>query len=283
MKFDSAEFYVKSAAQMAALFPDHLDAIRNTPAHRRDDRHHAAARPAAHPALPGARRRHGRELAARGVPAPASSAATATVTPALQERLDYELGVILTMGYAGYFLIVADFIRFAREQGIQTTCRGSAPGSIVTYTLGHHAGRPDPLPAPVRAVPQPGPRDDARHRRGLRGRPPRRGHRLRRAQVRPGPRRPDHHLRHDARPGRDPRRRPRPRALLRRGRPHRQGDPQPARHQPRRGAPGRARAARAGRRRSRRSSGSSTSPASSRASPATPRRTPPASSSAASR
>ena len=40
------------------------------------------------------------------------------------------------MGYAGYFLIVADFMRFAREQGIATTCRGSAPGSIVTYTLG---------------------------------------------------------------------------------------------------------------------------------------------------
>ena len=40
------------------------------------------------------------------------------------------------MGYAGYFLIVADFVRFAREQRIATTCRGSAPGSIVTYTLG---------------------------------------------------------------------------------------------------------------------------------------------------
>ena len=40
------------------------------------------------------------------------------------------------MGYAGYFLIVADFTRFAREQGIMTTCRGSAPGSIVTYSLG---------------------------------------------------------------------------------------------------------------------------------------------------
>ncbi len=40
------------------------------------------------------------------------------------------------MGYPGYFLIVADFTRFAREQGIATTCRGSAPGSIVTYTLG---------------------------------------------------------------------------------------------------------------------------------------------------
>jgi DNA polymerase III subunit alpha len=55
---------------------------------------------------------------------------------ALQHRLDYELEVIIRMGYAAYFLIVADFTRFAREQGIATTCRGSAPGSIVTYTLG---------------------------------------------------------------------------------------------------------------------------------------------------
>jgi DNA polymerase-3 subunit alpha len=60
----------------------------------------------------------------------------ARVTPELQQRLDYELGVITSMGYAGYFLIVADFVRYAREHGIQTTCRGSAPGSIVTYTLG---------------------------------------------------------------------------------------------------------------------------------------------------
>ena len=44
--------------------------------------------------------------------------------------------MIISMGYAGYFLIVADFVRFAREQRIATTCRGSAPGSIVTYTLG---------------------------------------------------------------------------------------------------------------------------------------------------
>ena len=40
------------------------------------------------------------------------------------------------MGYSAYFLIVADFIRFARERGIMITCRGSAPGSIVTYSLG---------------------------------------------------------------------------------------------------------------------------------------------------
>ncbi len=57
-------------------------------------------------------------------------------TEAVRQRLEYELGVIERMGYAGYFLIVADFTRFAREQGIMTTCRGSAPGSIVTYSLG---------------------------------------------------------------------------------------------------------------------------------------------------
>jgi DNA polymerase-3 subunit alpha len=58
------------------------------------------------------------------------------VTDEIRHRLGYELGIIERMGYAGYFLIVADFTRFAREQGIFTTCRGSAPGSIVTYSLG---------------------------------------------------------------------------------------------------------------------------------------------------
>ncbi len=59
-----------------------------------------------------------------------------TITSEVQHRLDYELGIIDRMGYSAYFLIVADFTRFAREQGIMITCRGSAPGSIVTYSLG---------------------------------------------------------------------------------------------------------------------------------------------------
>ena len=100
----------------------------------------------------------------------------------------------------------------------------------------HHAGRPDRLRPAVRAVPEPGPGDDAGHRRRLPGRPARRGHRLRLAQVRPGPRRPDHHVRHDARPGRDPGRRARARPLVRRGGPRRQGRPEPARDQARGGA-----------------------------------------------
>jgi len=135
LRFDTPEFYLKSAAQMAALFPDHPDAIRATRriAEMVDVRLPLGVNRIPHFPVPdgqtveswlrseceaGLVRRYG------------------SVTPELRTRLEYELGVILSMGYAGYFLIVADFIRFAREQGIATTCRGSAPGSIVTYTLG---------------------------------------------------------------------------------------------------------------------------------------------------
>jgi DNA polymerase III subunit alpha len=135
MKFETSDFWLKSAAQMAALFPDQPEAIKNT---RLISEMTDLTLPLGNLRIP-------------NFPVPAGETAESwlrkecerglerrygTVTPELQARLDYELGVILTMGYAGYFLIVADFIAFAREQRIQTTCRGSAPGSIVTYTLG---------------------------------------------------------------------------------------------------------------------------------------------------
>lgn len=59
------------------------------------------------------------------------------ITDEVTERLNYELSVIEQMGYVDYFLIVWDFIRFARENGIMTgPGRGSGAGSIVAYTLG---------------------------------------------------------------------------------------------------------------------------------------------------
>lgn len=59
------------------------------------------------------------------------------ITTQLQERLDYELDTIRTMGFVDYFLIVWDFIRYARENGISVgPGRGSAAGSIVAYSLG---------------------------------------------------------------------------------------------------------------------------------------------------
>ncbi|MBF0572451.1 MAG: DNA polymerase III subunit alpha [Desulfamplus sp.] len=53
-----------------------------------------------------------------------------------KDRLDYEIGVILNMGFSGYFLIVADFIRYARENNIPVgPGRGSAAGSMVAYAM----------------------------------------------------------------------------------------------------------------------------------------------------
>ena len=55
---------------------------------------------------------------------------------AARERLEYELGVIGEMGFSSYLLIAADFVNWAKEQGIPTTVRGSAAGSLVCYTAG---------------------------------------------------------------------------------------------------------------------------------------------------
>jgi DNA polymerase-3 subunit alpha len=58
------------------------------------------------------------------------------ITPSIKDRLEYELKVISQMGYSGYFLIVRDFIRFARENRITVgPGRGSAAGSLVAYCL----------------------------------------------------------------------------------------------------------------------------------------------------
>ena len=59
------------------------------------------------------------------------------VSDAVRARLDYELDVIARMGYSGYFLIVWDFIRYAKSQGIYVgPGRGSGPGSLAAYCLG---------------------------------------------------------------------------------------------------------------------------------------------------
>lgn len=57
-------------------------------------------------------------------------------TTELMERVNYELGIIAQKGYASYFLIVADLLRYARDVGIFTNTRGSAAGSLVSYLCG---------------------------------------------------------------------------------------------------------------------------------------------------
>ncbi|HEV2339377.1 MAG TPA: DNA polymerase III subunit alpha [Patescibacteria group bacterium] len=58
------------------------------------------------------------------------------MTPEIQERIDYELSIILKKGYATYFLTVADFVNWAKDHGISVgPGRGSAAGSVVSYVL----------------------------------------------------------------------------------------------------------------------------------------------------
>ncbi len=135
MRFDTDQFYLKSAAEMFALFPDQREAYLNT---RRIAEMVDLQLPLGELRIPHFPVPEGEtvETWLRRECEAGLARRYGTVTPELQQRLDYELGVIISMGYAGYFLIVADFVRFARDQGIATTCRGSAPGSIVTYTLG---------------------------------------------------------------------------------------------------------------------------------------------------
>ncbi len=136
-RFSTEEFYLKSADEMRAVFKDLPEAFRNTLA--------VAERctldlafgqfhlpnydvPAGHTldsylerlALEGLTRRYG------------SSPADAVV-----ERLRYELSVVSKMGFSGYFLVVWDFITYARRQGIAVgPGRGSSAGSLVAYCLG---------------------------------------------------------------------------------------------------------------------------------------------------
>ena len=148
LKFFSDEFYVKTPAEMRELFADLPDACDNTVeiAKRIDIRipekvFHLPVYPVPDPEkTPEA---YLRELCEAGL-TERYGAQRAQGEPELRERLDYELSVINTMGFASYFLIVWDFIKYARDHGIPVgPGRGSAAGSIVSYCL--HISNVDPI------------------------------------------------------------------------------------------------------------------------------------------
>ena len=103
------------------------------------------------------------------------------ITPEIRERIDTELDVIISMGFSGYFLIVWDLIRFARENEIRVgPGRGSAAGPSCRTRCGSPTWTRSSTGLRA-AVPEPRTRPDARHRHGLRrasagrGHPPRGG------------------------------------------------------------------------------------------------------------
>ncbi len=136
MRYEGGQYYVKSPQEMANLFPYAEEALENT--YKIAQRCHVEIEfgvtklpkydvPEGYSSWEYLNKLCFEGLEERYNP----------VTPELKERLNYELNTIQTMGYVDYFLIVWDFIKYARDHGIMVgPGRGSAAGSLVSYTLG---------------------------------------------------------------------------------------------------------------------------------------------------
>ena len=133
LEFPTKEFYLKTGDEMAELFPE--EAVKNTvkvaemcnldfefgntklPFYDIGDKDHFE---------------YLKELSLKG-----AVRIFGSVTDEVKERLDYELGVIKRMGYVDYFLIVSDFVRYAKSQDIPVgPGRGSGAASLVAYCIG---------------------------------------------------------------------------------------------------------------------------------------------------
>ena len=135
MRYEGGQFYVKSPEEMYKQFPYAKEALENTykiakrcqvefefhnlklPKYDVPDGYHASS--------------YLRQLCQEGL-----KKRYKKITEEVQQRLEYELNIIEEMGYVDYFLIVWDFIKYAKDQDIMVgPGRGSAAGSIVSYCL----------------------------------------------------------------------------------------------------------------------------------------------------
>ncbi|MBW3538708.1 MAG: DNA polymerase III subunit alpha [Planctomycetes bacterium] len=135
MRMETDQLFVRSPEEMYAAFPGHSEAVARTQelADRVEiELDHKPHFPVFHPPQEKTDSQYLRELCE----AKLAERYGDEVSDVHRQRLDYELSVIEQMGYASYFLIVWDFVRFAHEKGIPCQARGSACGAIVAYLLG---------------------------------------------------------------------------------------------------------------------------------------------------
>ena len=141
MKFENDQFYLKSEEEMASLFPDYPEMISNTkkiadmcnceitqyktqelkdclPIYQIPPEFNSQDDYVRHIVYTGLEKRY------------------KEITPEIKERAEYELGIIFSMGFSGYFLIVWDFINWAKNNDVPIgPGRGSGAGSLVAYAM----------------------------------------------------------------------------------------------------------------------------------------------------
>ena len=157
MRMDSTEFYLKSPAEMHAAFADVQGDITQAAVARSQEiantvnieidlgkRHfpgfdvpegRTAAEELRRLCMEGLRERYAGMPKRWSDPPVAGNPESGTLHAQVMDRLDREMGVIDTLGFCSYFLIVWDFVRYAREVGIPAAARGSGVGSLVAYAL----------------------------------------------------------------------------------------------------------------------------------------------------
>ncbi len=130
------QHYLKTPEEMAALFADLPEALENTVEIARRCAFKTYKRDPILPKFADDEVIELRRQANEGLKARLEVIPHADSVEKYQERLDFELGIIERMGFPGYFLIVADFIKWAKDRGIPVgPGRGSGAGSLVAYAL----------------------------------------------------------------------------------------------------------------------------------------------------
>ncbi|MFK7808543.1 MAG: DNA polymerase III subunit alpha, partial [Saprospiraceae bacterium] len=136
-KFPSSDFYFKTQQEMSNLFSDVPESIANTMEIYDKIETLELARDVLLPAFPLPEGFKTQDEYLRHLTYSGAKERYKTITPAIKERLDFELDVIKQSGYPGYFLIVQDFTHTARRMGVSVgPGRGSAAGSAVAYCNG---------------------------------------------------------------------------------------------------------------------------------------------------
>ncbi|HFC01255.1 MAG TPA: DNA polymerase III subunit alpha, partial [Phaeodactylibacter sp.] len=136
-KFPSSDFYFKNQNQMQLLFKDIPESADNTMEIYDKIETLELARDVLLPNFPIPEGFKDQDDFLRHLTYQGAKKRYGDITPAIKERLDFELGVISQSGYPGYFLIVQDFTTTARQMGVSVgPGRGSAAGSAVAYCVG---------------------------------------------------------------------------------------------------------------------------------------------------